>query len=113
MGADADQDTEFGLDRAVPIGRIRRLLGLFRIRIGEQRKHLRALHRLEDRLAATEHEDRPLPPADDDLLAFRNLADIEIDRAAGRKRRRIGFICATSGTNAAAAPTRPTVAVAM
>ncbi len=36
-------------------------------------------------------EDRPLPPADHDLAAFLDLADVEIDGAAGCERRGVGI----------------------
>jgi len=61
MRADADHDTELRLYRTVPVGRIRRLLHLLGIWIGEQRGHLAALHQVEDLLGAVEHEDGTLP----------------------------------------------------
>ena len=91
MGADADQDAVFRLERAVPVGGVRRLLRLRGIRIGQQRDHLLALHRIERLLRTMEDEDRPLPPADHDLRIFLDLADVEIDRPAGRERGGVGI----------------------
>jgi len=89
MRADADEHPKFGFKRAMPIGGIRRLLQLVRIRIGQERYHLFTLHRVERLLRAAEDENRPLSPADDDLPAFGDLADVEIYWAAGRQRRSI------------------------
>jgi hypothetical protein len=47
------------------------------------------------------------------LLARLDLADVEIDRASGRKRRESGFIWPINGTRSDAAPTAATVPVAM
>ena len=60
------------------------------------------------------HEDRALAPADDDLLAWLDLADVEIDRAAGGKRRGVGVhLVDQRHQSGRQAPTAPTVPVAM
>ena len=95
----------------VGVGRLLHLLG---IRIGQERHVLGALQRFERLLAAMEHEDRPLPPVDDDLGAFLDLA--ETSRSTGPPAASVeasGFIWSISGTKAAAAPTAPMAAVAI
>ena len=88
MRADADQDAEFRLDRARGVGRVGGLLDLLGIRIGQQRQQFRVLVSSLQRFgSAVEDEDRPLAPTDDHLLAGLDFADVEIDRAAGGKRR--------------------------
>jgi hypothetical protein len=74
MRADADQHAEFRLDRAMPVGGIGRLLQFLRVRICEQRQQFPVAHRTENLRRAVKDEDRPFAPADDHLLAGRDLA---------------------------------------
>ena len=113
MGTYTDQDAEFRLDPAVPIGRVRRLLDLLGVRVGQLRGQFRVLQCFDLLRRAVENEDRAFAPADHDLLAGH---DLTISRSTGPPAASVeasGFIWAISGTNTATAPTAATVPVAM
>ena len=59
MGADPDEDSVLGLDRAVPIVRIGRLLKLFGLRVGELLRQPRFLQHCEHGRRTMDDKNRP------------------------------------------------------
>ncbi len=90
VGADPHQHGELRLDRAVPVAGVRRLLQRLGLRIGELPEELRILQGLKHCVRPVDDEDRPPAPAHHDLLPGLQMAQIDIDRAAGRERRGVG-----------------------
>ncbi|OJW63918.1 MAG: hypothetical protein BGO65_04665 [Afipia sp. 64-13] len=89
MRADADKDAIFGIGGAMPVFRVRRLLGLLGVRVGKPRDQLRILQDLQEFRRPSGDENRVILPAHHDLLAGLQLAEIEVDGASGGERRRI------------------------
>ena len=82
--ADADGDPHARLDRAVLVARVGRLLVLARGRVGET---LGELRKRREHVGRALHDPAHLAaPLDVDLLARLELADVDLDRGAGRFR---------------------------
>ena len=91
MRADPDEHEIFGLHRAVPVLGIFRLLLDLGVRVTQLGGKLGVLQRLEGLRRAIDDEDRVATPLHDDLLAGLDRADADLERGAGRDRRRVGL----------------------
>ena len=92
MGADADQDAVFRLERAVPISGVRRLLRLLGIRIGQAARS--SAGSASNSSVCLERWNTKIGRSRQRIMTcdvFLDLADVEIDRAAGRERRGVGI----------------------
>ncbi len=75
-----------GIDRAMPVARVRRLLGGVRLGIEQQVQILLLLQHLERSRRAADDKNGPAPPYHLDLLARLDRRQVDIDRRAGRER---------------------------
>src|SRR5207253_9700629 len=84
MGANADGNLHLRLDRPIFVLAILRLLRRIRFRIGEPRIELRQIG--EHLRRAPDEPDDFAAPFDVDFLSRLDLADVDLDRRAGRLR---------------------------
>jgi hypothetical protein len=107
MGAYANENPVFGLDRTMPIVGIGWLLQFLRLRVGKLRQQLLVAEAIKYLRGPIHDKNRPVPPTDDDLLARQHPCKIKVDGTACCNCRSIRIHLADSGTRVAAAPIAP------